>query len=103
MQHYMREISKYVRTNKETRDQLTDTIWIKLLSGSADDFVDSTCCAKVPHPELYCGIGSSHRIPSFTPWKCVHGTCDNCGLEQTHKLEECELLTKCAHEIDLLE
>jgi len=37
------------------------------------------------------GAGSSSRIPSFTPWKCVHGTCDVCGIEKKHAFNQCIL------------
>ena len=103
MNHYTRTISKYIRTSKEVRQKLTDTTWIHLLSGTAYTFVDSACCAKVPHPQLYCSNGSSRRIPLFIPWKYIHGTCDNWGLKKKRKLEEYEMLTQCSQEIDLLE
>ena len=102
-QHYMRCIAKYVRTNKEIRDQLTSESWIPLLCGYVEDFVDALCCDKVQHPNLVCGIGSSKRIPSFLQWKCINNTCDECGVNKKFRMDECVVLMSNTTEIQLLE
>jgi len=102
-QHYMRGIAKYIRTNKEIRDQLTSEPWIPFLSGHAEDFVDQLCCGKLLHPELECGVGSSRRIPSFLEWKCINNTCDECGVNKKYKMDECLVLMNNTTEIQLLE
>ena len=101
--HYMRAIGKYIRQNKNIRDKLTSQTWVPLLSGHAEDFVQSICCDKVPHPILVCGIGLAQRIPSFHPWDCLHGKCVNCGIEKMHKISDNTILTENNTEIDLLE
>ena len=103
MQHYMRAISKYVRTNKTIRDQLTTIPWIKLLSGHAEDLVDSICCEKLPHPALKYGLGSSTHIPTLLQWPCIYGTCQLCGIEIKHKMSTCTVLMSDSTVIDLLE
>ena len=102
-QQYMRAISKYIRTNKTIKDALTSTSWVRLLTGHVDEFIDSVCCQKVPHPELVCGVGLSKRIPSFIPWSCLHGDCANCGIEKVHKISENKCLMKNKTIIHLLE
>ena len=103
MQHYMRAISKYVRTNKTIRDQLTTTPWIKLLSGHAEDLVHSICCEKLPHPALKYGLGSSTHIPTLLQWPCIYGTCQSCGIETKHEMSTCTVLMSDSTVIDLLE
>jgi len=72
MEHYMREITKYIRKHTEVRDQLIDKVWVQLLSGCADDFIASACCSLVLHPQLACGIGTNRRMPSFIKWICIN-------------------------------
>ena len=99
----MRAIGQYIRQNKNIRDRLLSQTWVNLLSGHTEDFVLSSCCAKVPHPDLVCGIGLSRRIPSFHRWDCIHGKCDKCGIEKIHKISDNTILTENDTEIDLLE
>ena len=103
MEHYMRAIAKYIRKHTEVRDQLTGKAWVQLLSGCAEDFIASTCCAPVLHPHLVCGIGTSRRVPSFIKWKCINSLCNECGVDKKHDISSCELLTTCTVEIELLE
>ena len=74
---------------------------MKLLSGYIEEFIDSICCAKEPHPDLTYGVGLTSRIPAFHKWGCLNGTCNQCGLDEKHKMNECDI----QHEqlIDLLE
>ena len=65
--HYMRAVGKYIRQNKNIREELTSQTWVQLLSGHAEYFVQNICCDKVPHPVLVYGIGLAQRIPSFHP------------------------------------
>jgi len=100
--HLMRALAKYIRLNKFVKELLNGAGWVRLLSGHVEDFVDSCCCLPIPHPILHCGAGLSSRIPSFTPWKCAHGTCDVCGIEKKHAFNQC-ILGHDSTKIDLLE
>ena len=66
-------------------------------------FLQKICCKKIPHPVLIYGVGLSHRISSFYPQACIHGTCDKCRIEKIHKISDNEILTQNNTEIGLLE
>ena len=43
------------------------------------------------------------RAPSFHPWVCINGTCNQCGIDVKHKMSECDILMQNEQLIDLLE
>ena len=98
------ESSKQVYQNKQGHSSSNYLYeWTKLLSGHAEDLVDSICCAKVAHPALACGVGLSIYAPSFIPWACIYGDCTMCGIETKHKMSECEVLMNNITPIEVLE
>ena len=103
MHHYMKAISKFIRQNPQIKQQLMNESWYSLLTAHPETFIESCCCAKVPHPHLECGAGSSKRIPKFIPWDCIYGRCNNCGINKKHKLDQCDVIKSNSTNINLLE
>jgi len=67
--------------------------WAQLLSDCADDFIASTWCPPVLHPQLACGVSTIHRMPSFVKLICINGLCDDFGIEKKRDICSCELST----------
>ena len=102
--HNMKALSKFIRTNKQIREQLQGCELKAYLNKRVEDLVEATCCTKVPHPSLIMGAGTSMRVPKLIPFACIEkGGCANCGVEKKLKISECKVLTECDSKIELLE
>ena len=99
MHHYMKAISKFVRKNPPIQEQLINETWLPLLTTHPENFIESCCCPKVPHTSLKCVVGSSGRVPSFTP----NGICNNCGINKIHQLDQHDILKTNTTDIKFLE
>ena len=105
--HYMRALAKYIHRNNKTKEGLASctcpmhTIakhnYTTYLNKKVKDLVEKTCCPVCPQPTLAYGIGSIKKIPKLIPWKCVSGTCINCGIDCNLKMMECPILACCNH------
>ena len=90
----MRSLGKYIRNRKDIQLRLnnctceqhanipTDNTWQRQLCLHVEDFVETTCCTKVPHPHLVYGFGSTRRIPKLFNWDCINDKCNECGVEK---------------------
>ena len=103
MQQYMRAVSKFLRSNKEIREQLTtvDQAWTSLLGGYVEDFISAAQCAPVVHEALAVGVGSMRKIPKFVRWECAEGKCPTC--KEKLRINECVVLNNCSEKIEVLE
>ena len=64
--------------------------------------VDTTLCAKVPHPALAWGIWSSKNVPMLNKWECAKGNCNECGVKSLKLGEYTDLMAN-SDEIEVLE
>ena len=112
--HYMRAIGKFIRNNKDISTELKQCTcsqhlkppneqWQSYVNGYAEDFIEATCCPKVPLTSLNHGTGSMVKTPKLLKWKCIRGNCDECGVERKLDILKCKILGKCETEIDVLE
>jgi len=104
----MRAVGKFIRKRKVIQDEIElckcgKHNWHKYLHGCIEDFVESTCCEKMEHPQLSYGAGSSARIPKLVKWNCVKNVCTDCGIENNLEISACNILGECNIEIDVLE
>ena len=83
LKHYISALSRYIHKNKDVKDQLTRENWLPLLGGDSEEFVYFTCCKRIEHPVLTCGVGSNKKIPKFIQWKCAYGECNECGVKKS--------------------
>ena len=93
--HYMRGLDTYIKKRKEVTDKLekcqceqhmnvpTMFQWQNHLSGRYHNFIEATCCPKVPHPSLAYNIGSNKKNPRLFKWGCINNTCSDCGIKKT--------------------
>lgn len=70
------------------------TSFLSLLNQQTEKLIDYTCCKKEKHRILKYGTGSNVKIPCLFPWKYVgvHGSCDNCGINQKAKMLWCLII-----------
>ena len=66
--------------------------WEPMLYKRTEDLILSTCCIPVCHKKL----SLFDRVPKFTPFRCIEGTCTECGVENRMKLNEC-MIWKITH------
>ena len=95
--------SKHVINYNEIYEVAKDEQWINLLNRCTEDFIDATCCPRVPYPDLKCGFRSTSFIPNFTKCNCALGSCSECVIDKTLSIENCEILMINDAIIDLLE
>ena len=113
LQHYMRAIGKYIRVHPLIKEKLNrchcpqhaldKRHWQSYLSGPVEEFIESTCCAKVAHPHLVVGVGSSSRIPKLLNRRCVMNNCADCGVEKNMMLSTCDILAADTNEVSVME
>lgn len=114
VQHYMRALHKTIRNrpiiksalencNCEQHKIAKNLHWQTYLNKRVEDLVEVSCCPKLPHPELACGVGSSIRTPKFLRWDCVNNLCNECGVEALLQMSTCKVLGECNDVIPLLE
>ena len=73
------------------------------LSGSVENFVESTCCAKFAHPHLGVRIRSSSKIAKLLHRCCVMNECADCGVEKKMMVLTCEILATDTNEVSVTE
>ena len=111
--HYIRALAKIVRKRRAIRSQLdacgrdqhkTDKTdqWQIFLPGQVEEFLEATCCPKVPYPDLKYGAGTSLRILKIFRWKCVNDECNDCGFERKIAIATCPIFSECDIMIDVL-
>ena len=62
--------------------EMTNNIqWQTYLAEQVDDFVEVSCCPRIPHPSLKYGFRPSARVPKFLKQKFVNNMCDEYGAE----------------------
>ena len=94
-----------MRYNKKLKDKLNENNtypFMRYLHGTPINMVDATMCAKVAHPPLAWGVGSSKKVPKLNQWKCAGETCDICGVKNL-RLGECKDLSENDDEVEILE
>lgn len=109
----MRAIGKYIRVYPLVKEKLIRCNfkqhaldvrhWHSYLSGSVEDFIESTCCAKFAHPHLGVGIGLLSKIPKLLNQCCVMNECADCGVEKKMMVSTCETLSSDRNEISVME
>ena len=99
----MKALWKYISKNKIIIDKVKNEQWCKLLMGYVKEFVDITCCPKVPHPDLKYGTGSLAFIPKFIKQKCAEGKCNFYSAGKTFNIQNYKELTNNNEVIQLLE
>ena len=62
------------------------------LNKRVEDLIELSCCPKLRHPELACGVRSSIRTPIFLRWNCVNNLCNKCGVEALLQMSTCKVL-----------
>ena len=77
--------------------------FVPYLNRRVEDLVQTTCCPAVPQPSLQYGCGSTLKIPKLISWKCVSGTCNDCGVDRNLRMMECPILSSCPHKIRCIE
>jgi len=98
---FHKSVCKCVRN--PTSQSCVDIIASAQVHGFCEEFIDETCCPKVPHPNLKCGYGSTAFIPKFTKWKCANGECNACGIENKLRISECTILTQNTTIVEVME
>lgn len=114
--HYMQAVAKFIRDNKAFERQLrqcecdqhlslpfSDQWHSNLEEKRVEDFIDDTCCNRVRHPLLTHGFGTSKREPHLLRWDCVHGLCNECGIENNLGMSQCPVLNYADDEVRVLE
>ena len=100
--HCMRTLTNHIRANAnlkkiiaeckcESHHKQNSPSWTTILYGTVERLIDSTCCPKITHEPLKYGVGSSLVVPRLIPWRCVHGTCSECGVNKKLCVEKCEV------------
>ena len=113
LQHYMRAIGKYIRAHPLVSEKikqcnceqhsLTTKHWQNYVGGTCEDFIESTCCAKMSHPHLAVGVGSTCKVPKLLNRSCVLNECHNCGVEKKLMVSTCPILAKDTQVISVME
>ena len=67
MFYYQILLTKYIRNNKETKDNIGSKKLVQLLTSHVEAFIDSTICKEVVHPNLTIGINNEKLTPTFVP------------------------------------
>ena len=113
LQHYMRAIGKYICTHPLVSEKLkqcncekhslTTKHWQNYVGGTCEDFIESTCCAKMSHPHLAVGVGTTCKVPKLLSRSCVLNKCHNCGVEKKLMVSTCPILAKDTQVMSVME
>ena len=89
-----------LKENMETNQELEEKgiNWERMLYRRTEDLVVSTCCMPVSHEKL----SVLDRVPKFTPFRCIEGTCTGCGVEHKMKLNECPTWNNCTLKVKVM-
>jgi hypothetical protein len=68
-----------------------------------EDFIESTCGAKIAHPHLVVGVGMSSRILNILSSLCVMNNCADCDVEKKILLSTCGILATYTNEVSVIE